>query len=140
MEIICEREEELPSIAEKIVNFAGEKKVWLLIGEMGSGKTTFVKALGSFFTFEDQVSSPSFSIVNEYEDAGGTIYYHFDFYRIKNETEAMDIGTDDYFYSGNYCFIEWPEKVSNLVPAEYLTIEIEQTSLNNRKFNITHHD
>jgi tRNA threonylcarbamoyl adenosine modification protein YjeE len=85
---------------------------------MGSGKTTFIKSIGHVLGVKDGMSSPTFSIVNEYETSIGEKLYHFDFYRLKNELEAYDIGTEEYFDSGKYCFVEWPDKViTNQSPA-----------------------
>lgn len=114
----------LPAAAAQVLEQAKEYRVFLFFGEMGMGKTTFIKALCKQLGVTDSVSSPTFSIVNEY-DAGGELIYHFDFYRLKDEQEAFDLGYEEYFYSDNYCFVEWPEKIENLLPenavAVYLT-------------------
>ncbi|MNK97596.1 tRNA threonylcarbamoyladenosine biosynthesis protein TsaE [compost metagenome] len=102
---------------------------------MGAGKTTFIKALCEVLEVQDNTSSPTFSIVNEYNSSKGPIF-HFDFYRIKEEEEAYDFGYEDYFYSGNYCFVEWPNKIPNLIPEDAKTIEIEITSATSRKIII----
>ena len=115
---------DLPSAAEKIISLAGNKKVVAFYGEMGSGKTTLIKAICKFLGVNDGTSSPTFSIVNEYVSAKAGNIYHFDFYRLKNEAEAMDIGCEEYFSSGNYCFIEWPERIPNLLPADTVNIRI----------------
>lgn len=115
---------ELPSVARKIIDFAGDEKVWIFEGEMGAGKTTLIRALCDSFEVEDNVTSPTFSLVNEYHAAGGQVIYHFDFYRIKNEAEAMDIGVEEYLYSGDYCFIEWPSRIHSLLPSSYLKVQI----------------
>ncbi|MHB1146470.1 MAG: tRNA (adenosine(37)-N6)-threonylcarbamoyltransferase complex ATPase subunit type 1 TsaE [Lutibacter sp.] len=115
--------EELPAIAKEVIKSA-KNKVLLFYGEMGVGKTTLikeiVKQLGSF----DTVSSPTFSLVNEYHTTSEEKIYHFDFYRINNENEAFDIGVEEYFYSDNWCLVEWPDKVENLVPLNTVTITI----------------
>src|SRR5690606_1930704 len=99
---------ELSGAAKKIVSFAGDCKVWLFSGDLGAGKTTLIKEICRYFGVEDTVNSPTFSLVNEYSDRSGSKYYHLDFYRIKNEEEAYDIGAEEYLYSGDYCFVEWP--------------------------------
>ncbi len=131
--------EELPSVAKKVMDFAEDYKIWTLDGEMGAGKTTFVKALGGVVGVTDMVNSPTFSIVNEYRDQSDRAYYHFDFYRIKNEEEAMDIGVEEYFYSGDYCFIEWASLIPSLLPDSYLMIEIEVLAQDKRLIKCTKH-
>lgn len=116
--------QDLPGAALQILNLAGKQRIFLFYGDMGAGKTTFIKELCAQLGVQDVVSSPTFSIVNEYT-TGKLTLYHFDFYRLKQETEALDLGYEDYFYSGNYCFIEWPEKIPNLLPAGYLKINIK---------------
>ena len=96
-----------------------------LLRQDGAGKTTFIKAVCEALGVEDTVASPTFAIVNEYADADGEPVYHFDFYRIKNLGEAYDIGSEEYFYSGSPCFIEWPELVEPLLPEETVAVRIE---------------
>ncbi len=134
--LVCDELLELPGIAEKLIEFAGDHKVWLFEGEMGAGKTTLIKAVCEKMAVEDMVSSPTFSIVNEYETAQGDSIYHFDFYRIKSESEAADIGVDEYFHSDNYCFIEWPSKIPSLLPDKYLKINLILVSANQRKISL----
>ncbi|WP_367769700.1 tRNA (adenosine(37)-N6)-threonylcarbamoyltransferase complex ATPase subunit type 1 TsaE [Flavobacterium sp. WC2421] len=116
--------EDIASVAE-IVVAQNPKKVILFHGEMGAGKTTFIKQLCKTLGVTEATSSPTFSLVNEYHTVDNQIVYHFDFYRLKNETEALDMGADDYFYSGNWCFIEWAEQIPNLIPEEHSVIKIE---------------
>lgn len=99
-------------------------KVILFHGEMGVGKTTLIKALAKELGVNSATSSPTFSIVNEYQTTNNQIIYHFDFYRLKIETEALDMGADEYFYSGHWCFIEWAEKIPNLIPELHSVITI----------------
>jgi tRNA threonylcarbamoyladenosine biosynthesis protein TsaE len=114
------------SIVSKETIAAGQGlSIWLLEGEMGAGKTTLVKAIGRELGIKETVASPTFSIVNEYQTADGQTIFHFDFYRLKNETEAYDIGVNEYFESGNLCIIEWPEKIPTLIPDHYLRIKLE---------------
>lgn len=127
MELKVSGLEELPSAAQQILEAAGDHRIFLFYGEMGAGKTTLIKALCQALEVEDTVSSPTFSIVNEYFGIKGRVY-HFDFYRIKNETEAFDLGYEDYFYSGDYCFIEWPEKIQNLLPNTFLRVGLHEAA------------
>jgi len=127
---------ELSSAAEELLNFAGKEKIFVFEGEMGAGKTTFIKALCEKLGVTDLVNSPTFSIVNEYH-AADSIIYHFDFYRIKNLQEAFDIGYEEYFYSGNLCLIEWPELVQELLPASYVKVEIMTLSPDKRAFSFS---
>jgi len=123
--------EDLSNVAAEILSVTGEKRVFLFYGSMGAGKTTFIKDLCKALGVKETVSSPTFSIVNEYESDAGPVF-HFDFYRLKEETEALDLGYEDYLYSGNYCFIEWPEKISSLLPADAVKITITETGITER--------
>ena len=116
--------EDIASVAEKVVA-QNPQKVILFHGEMGAGKTTFIKHLCKALGVTEATSSPTFSLVNEYQTIDNQIVYHFDFYRLKQETEALDMGADDYFYSGNWCFIEWAEQIPNLIPEEHSVITIQ---------------
>ncbi|MFM6976928.1 MAG: tRNA (adenosine(37)-N6)-threonylcarbamoyltransferase complex ATPase subunit type 1 TsaE [Sphingobacteriaceae bacterium] len=115
---------ELPAAAQKILEYAGKHKIFLFHGEMGAGKTTFIKAFCAALGVNNGVSSPTFALVNEYEYPEGLIY-HFDCYRLKSASEALDIGFEEYLASGQYCFIEWPEKVEPLWPHQYLSVTIQ---------------
>lgn len=112
------------------------KKIILFNGEMGVGKTTLIKQLCKTLGVEDATSSPTFSLVNEYYTSGNQIVYHFDFYRLNKETEALDMGVDDYLYSGNWCFIEWSEKIENLIPDEHSVVTIELLPDGKRELNL----
>jgi tRNA threonylcarbamoyladenosine biosynthesis protein TsaE len=127
--------ENIAIAAEAIISQSGGAKVFLFHGEMGAGKTTLIKALCKALGVADNISSPTFSIVNEYLIPKGKIY-HFDFYRLKNQAEAMDMGCEEYFYSGEYCFIEWPEKIPDLLPDSYLDISIDIIAVNSREIRI----
>lgn len=131
LEYSCSNISQLPEIAGKLIRDAGSARIFLIYGEMGAGKTTLVKEICSVLGVEDVVTSPTFTIVNEYSTPKGIIVYHFDFYRIKSETEAYDLGYENYFYSGNYCFIEWPEKIPSLLPDKAAKVMI-QTEGENR--------
>jgi tRNA threonylcarbamoyladenosine biosynthesis protein TsaE len=117
--------DELTEVARNVLEEARENKVWLFSGEMGAGKTTLIKVLCRHLGVIDSMSSPTFSIVNEYATSDQHRVFHFDFFRIRNENEAQEIGTEEYFYSGDYCFIEWPEKISGLIPLKHARIRIE---------------
>jgi tRNA threonylcarbamoyladenosine biosynthesis protein TsaE len=130
--LICNSLDELTEVAKSVITFAGTNKLWLFYGEMGSGKTTLIKEICDLLKVEENVSSPTYSIVNEYQNDEGEIFYHFDFYIIKNEGEAFDIGYEDYFFSGNYCFVEWPEKIPNLIPEGSFKIAISILENNSR--------
>ncbi len=107
------------------------RKIVLFNGEMGAGKTTLISAIVRALGHSEETSSPTFSIVNEYKLENGYVY-HFDFYRIKNHYEALDIGIDDYFCSGYWNFIEWPEKITNLLPKKVMVVNLEIISTNER--------
>lgn len=127
---------ELGALAQQLLTFANGNKFFVFEGEMAAGKTTFIKAFCEALGVEDVVSSPTFSIVNEYKGKEGLIY-HFDFYRLKNLQEAYDIGYEDYFYGDATCLIEWPSKVEELLPEEYIKVEITITGETSRTFNFT---
>ncbi len=123
---------QLPIVASRIITFGGDDRIFLFHGDMGAGKTTLIKSLCECLGTTEVVTSPTFALVNEYTAANVKIY-HFDFYRIKNQTEALDIGCEEYFYSGNYCFIEWPEKIPDMLPAHYISISIKVLNDNGRE-------
>lgn len=126
---------ELDSAAQKLINTLVDSKVWLFYGEMGAGKTTLIKAICKALNIEDQASSPTFSIVNEYASPQGPVF-HFDFYRIRSEQEALDLGYEEYFYSGHYCFVEWPERIPSLLPDDAAVIRIELGDEGEREIHI----
>ncbi|WP_282628957.1 tRNA (adenosine(37)-N6)-threonylcarbamoyltransferase complex ATPase subunit type 1 TsaE [Empedobacter sedimenti] len=123
MEFIINSLDELPEVANKIINQL-QYKLITFEGEMGAGKTTFIKEFVKALGTNDEVSSPTFSIVNEYETDNGKVY-HFDFYRLNHEEEALDFGIEEYLYSNQYCLMEWPNKIANFIPDEHHTITIE---------------
>ncbi|UOB17541.1 tRNA (adenosine(37)-N6)-threonylcarbamoyltransferase complex ATPase subunit type 1 TsaE [Abyssalbus ytuae] len=115
---------EVEKVAKRVINKAKNKTI-LFYGNMGVGKTTLIKSIVKLLGVKDVTSSPTFSIVNEYSD-GDNIIYHFDFYRLNDESEAYDFGLEEYFFNDNWCLIEWPEKVSrDLLPSEASVIEID---------------
>lgn len=119
--------DELENVALKIIA-QNPNKVLLFNGEMGVGKTTLIKKICSILGVEGATSSPTFSLVNEYQTYNNQIVYHFDCYRLKNETEALDMGIDEYLYSGNWCLIEWSEKIKNLIPEVHSVVNIKLQS------------
>lgn len=127
--------EELPQAAEQLLHIAPNYKIFLFFGDMGAGKTTLIKSVCKVLGVNDLVSSPTFSIINEYASASGPVY-HFDFYRLKNDAEAFDLGLDEYFYSGNYCFIEWPERIENFWPESFVQVDLKTLQENNRSMEI----
>lgn len=126
-------QDELGRVAEELLGAAAETTVWLLSGEMGSGKTTLAKAIGKAAGVKDSMSSPTFSIVNEYQAGKGRKIYHVDLYRLKSEKEVFDIGVEEYFESNELCLVEWPEKLGSLVPVHHLKIRITPTTSHLRK-------
>jgi tRNA threonylcarbamoyladenosine biosynthesis protein TsaE len=121
--------EDIDNIIEDLWVAADGCSVWLFYGEMGAGKTTLIKAICTALGVHTSMTSPTFSIVNEYNDNSGRVFYHFDFYRLKNEEEAYDIGVEEYLDSGNLCFVEWPERIPSLLPSSRFEIYIEIESL-----------
>jgi len=127
---------DLEEAAKRLLDFSGAQKMFVFYGDMGAGKTTFIKALCAQLGVKETVSSPTFSIVNEYEGDGHRIY-HFDFYRIKSIQEAYDIGYEEYFYSGDICLIEWPEKIEELLPEHYIKVRITTVDPDKRVLTIS---
>ncbi|MET3113112.1 tRNA threonylcarbamoyladenosine biosynthesis protein TsaE [Pedobacter sp. CG_S7] len=127
---------ELQEAAQQLLTFAGEEKIFLFEGDMGAGKTTFIKEICHALGVVDVVSSPTFSIVNEYLiQNNNRPVYHFDFYRIKNLQEVYDIGYEEYFFSDSICLVEWPEKIADLLPESHIKITI--AALNETERNIS---
>ena len=115
---------ELNEAAKQVIFNYSDDRIFLFYGNMGAGKTTFINELCHALGVTEHTSSPTYSIVNEYNSPSGRIF-HFDFYRLKDEMEALDMGYEEYFYSGDYCFVEWSEKIPNLIPLNYVKIAIE---------------
>jgi len=128
---------QIEQAAEKILRKCSGHNIWVFKGQMGAGKTTLIKSICNQMDVIDNVSSPTFSLLNIYQTITEDEIYHFDFYRIKDEMEAIDIGCDDYFYSGQFCFIEWPEKIPSLIPDRFIEISINLGKENERKVSIT---
>nr|WP_290508200.1 tRNA (adenosine(37)-N6)-threonylcarbamoyltransferase complex ATPase subunit type 1 TsaE [Algoriphagus sp.] len=129
---------DLEEIAQWLIEEASEEKIWVFQGEMGAGKTTLIRMIADKMGLVDEVSSPTFSLVNHYETQTGESIYHFDFYRLEDPDEALDIGIEEYFYSGNYCWIEWPEKLGAYIPEHFLHVKIEYQSPSSRKITLEH--
>ncbi len=127
--------EQIHQVAQEVLK-QNPQKVILFNGDMGVGKTTFIKALSKALGVKDATSSPTFSLVNEYEAENGKLVYHFDVYRLKNEAEAYDMGIDEYLYSGEWCFIEWAEKIPSLIPQQHSVINIKLLANGNRKLTL----
>jgi tRNA threonylcarbamoyladenosine biosynthesis protein TsaE len=141
LETISYELSELKIVASALLKAAQDEKIWIFQGQMGAGKTTLIKALAQEFGVLDQVSSPTFGIVNHYENKKGNIFYHFDFYRVEDPTEALDIGIEEYFYSGNYCWLEWAENIEEFLPEDFFLIKIESISDFKRQVSFLHiHD
>lgn len=128
---------DLEEIARKIIGLAGDKTIWIFEGEMGAGKTTLIKAVCKELGVHSTVHSPTFSIVNEYITLEGDTIYHFDFYRLKRESEALDFGIEEYFDSGNICLLEWAEKIESLLPENCYTIRITVIDENSRNLQLS---
>lgn len=126
--------EEIDAVAKTVVEHLSQKVV-LFHADMGAGKTTLIKHISKQLGIDDMTSSPTFSIVNEYRATNGTQVFHFDLYRLNSEEEAYDFGIEEYLYSGEWCFIEWPEKTPNLIPNEHQQINL--TVLQNGKRKLT---
>lgn len=128
MEITIDSIDNIREAARQFVSSMGEVSVFAFYGSMGAGKTTFIKAVCEELGVKDVITSPTFAIVNEYRaEETGELIYHFDFYRIKKLEEVYDMGYEDYFYSGALCFIEWPELIEELLPADAVRVRIEET-------------
>jgi tRNA threonylcarbamoyladenosine biosynthesis protein TsaE len=129
---------ELKTVASSLIIAAQNEKIWVFQGPMGAGKTTLIKAIAHELGVIDQVSSPTFGIVNHYENKERNTFYHFDFYRIEDPTEALDIGIEEYFYSGNHCWLEWAEKIKDFLPEDFFLIKIESISDFKRQVSFLH--
>lgn len=123
--IKVEKLKDLEQAAKKLIDYFSDQKIFAFYGKMGVGKTAFIQAICRYLGSADNITSPTFALINEYFDANHQPIYHMDFYRIKNLEEVFDLGYEDYFYSGNYCLIEWPEKIEPLLPGRFVEVRIE---------------
>jgi tRNA threonylcarbamoyladenosine biosynthesis protein TsaE len=124
MRIVIKKKRDLLTAARKLLNHTGQRRIMAFYGEMGAGKTTIIKALCKTLGTSDPVSSPTFTIVNEYRRSQGDSLYHIDLYRIKNQNELFDIGIEEYLSAGSYCFIEWPGIIEDMLPAGTVKVSI----------------
>lgn len=124
MKITVKSIDELAAAAKAFIDEIGPHRVFAFYGAMGAGKTTFIAEVCRQLGVTDDSGSPTFALLNEYEAEGGKPVYHFDFYRIDDPSEALDMGAEDYFYSGNLCFIEWPERIGTLLPEDAVEVNI----------------
>lgn len=129
--------ESLDKAAAGLISAFPGQRIFAFYGKMGAGKTTFIQAVCRYLGTSDMVTSPTFALINEYTTEQGNSIYHFDFYRIKDIEEAYDLGYEDYFYSGEYCLIEWPEKIESLLPEDYVLVNIEVQPDEVREINAT---
>ncbi|MFO8086743.1 MAG: tRNA (adenosine(37)-N6)-threonylcarbamoyltransferase complex ATPase subunit type 1 TsaE [Bacteroidales bacterium] len=125
----------LENAAKQILEEFPHQRIFALYGKMGAGKTTLIRTLCKLLEVEEEVNSPTFALINEYYSPSAQSIYHFDFYRIESLEEVFDIGYEDYFYSGNYCFLEWPERITELLPKNYVYLQIEITGPKQRKIS-----
>lgn len=132
MEIKIESLDKINDAAKAFIKTMGDRTIFAFRGEMGAGKTTFIKAVCEALGVDEVINSPTFAIVNEYGSANKELIYHFDFYRINSVEEAYDFGYEDYFYSGSLCFIEWPERIESLLPNNTTNVHISVNSDNSR--------
>ncbi len=116
---------ELKGVAKELISQFSSHRIFALYGKMGAGKTTFIQAICNSLGSNDNVTSPTFAIINEYNTKDLSSIYHFDFYRIEELEEAYDLGYEDYLFSGNFCFIEWPEMIESLLPENIIKVNIE---------------
>ncbi|NOS54775.1 MAG: tRNA (adenosine(37)-N6)-threonylcarbamoyltransferase complex ATPase subunit type 1 TsaE [Cyclobacteriaceae bacterium] len=131
--------QDLSNVSKDVIKSAEGLTVWLLTGEMGAGKTTLAKSICRELSVNEVVSSPTFSIINEYKTSQGKSIFHFDFYRLKSEVEAYDIGVNEYFESGNICLVEWAEKIPSLIPDHYFEITLQMSDPTSRAINYGRH-
>ncbi len=133
---VCKSLNDLAGIADEMLSIFPTERIFAFKGSMGAGKTTFIKVLCEKLEVINEVVSPTFAIINEYHTERFGPIYHFDFYRINKVEEVMDIGYEDYLYSGNYCLMEWPEKIENLLPKDIVYVTIENLDDETRSIHI----
>jgi len=124
MEILIKDKKHLPAAAKQLISATSDKKIFAFYGTMGAGKTTIIKAICNYLGAVDIVSSPTFTLVNEYRTSEGESLFHMDFYRIKKQEEVFDFGIEEYLTGDSYCFMEWPELIEELLPPETVRVRI----------------
>lgn len=127
---------QIDEVAKEVINYCEGEHIWVFKGEMGAGKTTLIKAISRCLGIEETVSSPTFSIVNEYRNSKNEIFYHFDFYRVEDSKDVLEIGIDEYLYSGNLCWLEWAEKIAEYLPLDFALISIKVDENGSRTINL----
>ena len=140
LNLTCSNLSELPEIAHHIVDFSTGFTVLLFSGELGAGKTAIIKEICKVYGVTDEVTSPTFAIINEYYSEEKGSVYHFDFYRIETVKEASDLGLEEYFYSDSLCLVEWPERIGELVPDRYIKVSIHSTGAESREYKLERHE
>ncbi len=135
MKITIQHINQIQQAAQKFLSHINNQKVIAFFGKMGVGKTTFIKALCKELKVKDEVTSPTFALINEYRTQSDKSIFHFDFYRIESIQEAMDFGYEEYFFSGNFCFIEWPEKIDELLPPDSIKVYISENKNGSRNID-----
>jgi tRNA threonylcarbamoyladenosine biosynthesis protein TsaE len=133
-QILSDSPYDLPEVAAELLKTHPMGRVFAIYGKMGAGKTTFIKAFCTYLGVTETVNSPTFALVNQYITRDGENIFHFDFYRIKKIEEVLDIGYEDYFYSNNFCLIEWPEKIEALLPPDVVRVEIVEDEDSGKRF------
>ncbi len=137
LRIVIKHKKYLPVAARRILEYTSGKKLLAFYGSMGAGKTTIIKAVCKILGAEDIVTSPTFTLVNEYRTTTGEVLYHIDFYRIKKKEEVLDLGIEEYFNSGSYCLMEWPELIGEILPPETVIIKITVDKKEHRVLEIS---
>jgi tRNA threonylcarbamoyladenosine biosynthesis protein TsaE len=137
LRIVIKHKKYLPVAARRILEYTSGKKLLAFYGSMGAGKTTIIKAVCKILGAEDIVTSPTFTLVNEYRTTTGDVLYHIDFYRINKKEEALDLGIEEYFNSGSYCLMEWPELIGEILPPETVIIKITVDEKEHRVLEIS---
>jgi tRNA threonylcarbamoyladenosine biosynthesis protein TsaE len=137
MDLIIKDKRHLPAAAKQLLKYSENKKIFAFYGSMGAGKTTIIKAVCEYLGAIDTVTSPTFTLVNEYKTASGDSLFHIDFYRIKKQEEVYDFGIEEYLSGNSYCFLEWPELIEELLPPETIAVRISVDNLEQRILSIS---
>ena len=130
----------MPDVTKRVLGYGKDFNVWVLKGDLGAGKTTFIQEVAKQMGIKEHISSPSYALINEYLAPSAQKVYHFDLFRINTIAEVLDIGIDEYLESGSFCFIEWPEIAESLLPSRYLEVEIQNPENELRVINIQKHE